>query len=146
MAQKLRPFAFNYPYCFYFLAYLLVAKYFHQNDKVQIKERSMKNKLLNPENVIFPAESREIELVETIMLVEVGHTQFELVEEEIYRKADGKLIDTRIALTRKEWKYGRRVTAITKHYPMSERDKAISEMVTLTQWTIMETAQDKMAK
>ncbi|PHM52427.1 hypothetical protein [Xenorhabdus hominickii] len=106
----------------------------------------MAKSLMNSENMIFPDESREIELVETIMLVEVGHTQFELVEEEIYRKADGKLIDTRIALTRKEWKYGRRVTVTAKHYPMSERDKAIGEMVTLTQWAIMETAQEKMTK
>ncbi|CDL81005.1 hypothetical protein [Xenorhabdus szentirmaii] len=106
----------------------------------------MAKNLMNSENMIFPDESREIELVEIVMQVEVGHAQFELAEEEIYRKADGKLIDTRIALTRKEWKSGKYVTAIAKHYPMSERNKAISEMVTLTQWAIMETAQEKMAK
>ncbi|WP_099110317.1 hypothetical protein [Xenorhabdus sp. KJ12.1] len=101
---------------------------------------------MNSENRIFPDESREIDLFEIIMQVEVGHSQFELAEEEIYRKSDGKLIDTRIALKRKEWKSGRRVTTIAKHYPMSERDKAINDMVTLTQWAIMETAQEKMTK
>lgn len=85
-------------------------------------------------------EAREIERGEVIMTVEVSGSVFELVEEEVYRRGENTPVDVRIALIRKVWNGTANVTAVAKHFPISDRDSAINEFVTLSQWAIAEMA------
>ncbi|GAA0353519.1 hypothetical protein L9H26_18870 [Morganella psychrotolerans] len=85
-------------------------------------------------------EAREIERGDVIMSVSISGSEFELVEEEVYRRGESTPVDTRIALIRKVWNGTANVTAVAKHFPISDRDNAINEFVTLSQWAIAEMA------
>nr|WP_181374625.1 hypothetical protein [Pectobacterium carotovorum]AKG47449.1 hypothetical protein pA_00009 [Pectobacterium carotovorum] len=89
-------------------------------------------------------DGREIEPGETIMNVEVQHSVFTLVEEEVYRKDSNELLGSRISLQRKSWNGRKFVTVVAKHFPMSDRNLAIHEFMTLVNWAILEEAQSKL--
>lgn len=99
--------------------------------------------LITPNTLLVSHEAREIERGEIIMSVEVSGSVFELVEEEVYRRDENTPIDTRIALIRKVWNGTANVTAVAKHFPISDRDNAINEFVTLSHWAIAEMAMRK---
>lgn len=96
-------------------------------------------------NSSLPAshEAREIERGEVIMSAEISGSVFELVEEEVYRRGENTPVDMRIALIRKIWNGTANVTAVAKHFPISDRDNAINEFVTLSHWAIAEMAMRK---
>ncbi|MEW2741588.1 hypothetical protein ABZ131_20725 [Providencia rettgeri] len=89
-------------------------------------------------------DGREIEPGETIMNVEIQHSAFTLVEEEVYRKDSNELLGTRISLQRKTWNGRKSVVVVAKHFPMSDRNLAIHEFMTLVNWAILEEAQSKL--
>ncbi|WP_272661355.1 hypothetical protein [Providencia sp. PROV089] len=105
------------------------------------------DKLIPTQANNLPVEdAREIEPGETILNVETKHSVFTLVEEEVYRKDSNDLLDSRIALQRKSWNGRKFVVVVAKHFPISDRNKAINEFITLTQWAIMEEAQAKLTQ
>lgn len=106
----------------------------------------MSNELTTTINTIFPDDCREIEVGERLLHVEIDKSLFELVEEEVYRKNSNELIDSRIAMIRKNWNGRSYTTSTARHFPQSQRDQAINEFLAITQWALVEAAQQKLSK